>query len=128
MQKTLDSLLSSTSSITSSVIGTGKPLPLKQRTSSVDPRRDFSTHTWTSLLGLVKAREYLVAVDNFSVWRRHLAWGMDSGEDLREHMTKRYSSSMVFMSLLLSTELAVLFNSAGVTTQVRLALQNQEHQ
>ena len=103
-----------------------KPRPLKQRTSSVDPRRDFSTQTWTSVLGLVKAREYLVAVDNFSVWRRHLAWGIGSGEDLREHMTKRYASSMVFMSLLLSTELAVLFNSAGVTTQVRKALANQE--
>ena len=44
---------------------------------------------------------------------------MEDGKELREYMTQRYASSMIFMSLLLSTELSVLFNSAGVTTQVR---------
>jgi hypothetical protein len=42
-----------------------KPLPLKQRTASVDGRRDFSTKTWTSLLELLKLREYIVTVDHF---------------------------------------------------------------
>ena len=56
-----------------------------------------------------------------------MAWAMESGKDLREYMTQRYASSMVFMSLLLSTELSVLFNSAGVTTQVRHALMNEQH-
>lgn len=107
-------------------VWTRKPLPLKQRTSSVDPRRDFSTQTWTSLLGLLKFREYLVTVDHFSIWRRHLAWGMGSGEDLRDHISKRYSTSMVFMSLLLGTELNVLFTSAEITTEVRNALVNQD--
>lgn len=104
-----------------------KPLPLKQRTSSVDHRRDFSTDTWTSLLGLLKPREFLVTVDHFSIWRRHLAWAVEDGKELREYMTKRYASSMVFMSLLLSTELGVLFNSSGVTTDVRLALKAEAH-
>jgi len=102
-----------------------RPLPLKQRTSSVDQRRDYSTQTWTSLLGLLKVREFLVTVDHFSIWRRHLAWAFENGKDLRDYMTQRYASSMVFMSLLLSTELNVLFNSAGVTTQVRHALMTE---
>jgi hypothetical protein len=102
-----------------------RPLPLKQRTSSVDQRRDYSTQTWISLLGLLKVREFLVTVDHFSIWRRHLAWAFENGKDLRDYMTQRYASSMVFMSLLLSTELNVLFNSAGVTTQVRHALMTE---
>jgi hypothetical protein len=106
---------------------TSKPLPLKQRTASVDGRRDYSTKTWTSLLELLKLREYIVTVDHFSIWRRHLAWAMENGKDLREYMTQRYASSMVFMSLLLSIELGVLFNSAGVTTDVRHALLEERH-
>ncbi|GAX15057.1 hypothetical protein FisN_12Lh246 [Fistulifera solaris] len=42
-------------------------------------------------------------------------------------MTQRYSSSMVFLSLLLSTELSVLFNSAVVTTDVRRALEEESY-
>ena len=108
-------------------MSTRKPLPLKQRTSSVDGRRDYTTKTWTSLVGLLKLREFVITVDHFSIWKRHMAWAMESGKDLREYMTQRYASSMVFMSLLLSTELGVLFNSAGVTTQVRQSLMNERH-
>lgn len=103
-----------------------KPLPLKQRTSSIDTRRDYSTQTWTSVLGLIKLRELLITVDHFSIWRRHLAWAIADGKDLRDYMTQRYASSMVFMSLLLGMELNVLFNSAGVTTHMRQALMHEE--
>ena len=104
-----------------------RPLPLKQRTSSLDKRRDYSHNTWWSLLVLLKVREYFVTVDNFSIWRRHLAWAMENGKDLRAYMTQRYGSSMVFMSLLLATELNVLFNSARVTTNVRDALMREAY-
>jgi hypothetical protein len=104
-----------------------KPLPLKQRTSSIDPRRDVTAQTWTSVLSLVKWREFVITVDHFSIWRRHLAWAIENGKDLRDYMTQRYASSMVFMSLLLSTELSVLFNSAGVTTAIRQALLHEQH-
>ena len=104
-----------------------KPLPLKQRTSSIDQRRDYTTQTWISVLNLVKLREYVITVDHFPIWRRHLAWAMDNGKDLRDYITQRYAASMVFMSLLLSTELGVLFNSAGVTTAIRQSLRQQAH-
>lgn len=102
-----------------------KPLSLKQRTSSVDSRRDYTIQSWTSLLGLVKPREYFVTVDNFSIWRRHLAWAMENGGDLRNYMTQRYASNMVFMSLLLGAELNVLFNSSTVTTHMRKNLYDE---
>jgi hypothetical protein len=104
-----------------------KPLPLKQRTSSIDQRRDYTTQTWISVLNLVKLREYVITVDHFPIWRRHLAWAIDNGKDLRDYITQRYAASMVFMSLLLSTELGVLFNSAGVTTAMRQSLRLQAH-
>lgn len=104
-----------------------RPLPLKQRTSSSTDRRDFTHNTWTSLLVLIKFREFFVTVDNFSIWRRHLAWAFENGKDLRAYMTQRYASNMVFMSLMLSTELGVLFNSAEVTMQVRVDLREGHH-
>lgn len=117
------SRLDSSSSITSST----RPLPLKQRTSSKDTRKDYTHNTWTSLLVLLKIREFFVTVDNFSIWRRHLAWAMESGNDLKTHMTQRYASNMVFMSLLLSTELGMLFGTASVTTEVRDQLRDGQH-
>mmetsp|Transcript_37024 Transcript_37024/g.81126 ORF Transcript_37024/g.81126 Transcript_37024/m.81126 type:complete len:580 (+) Transcript_37024:378-2117(+) len=42
-------------------------------------------------------------------------------------MTQRFASSMVFMSLLLSAELGVLFNSSRITTEMRTAMMNQAH-
>jgi hypothetical protein len=109
------------------VSSSARPLPLKQRTSSADPRRDASLRTWASVLGLLKFREYLVTVDHFSIWRRHMAWAISDGKELRDHICQRYASSMVFMSLLLSAELGVLFNSAGVTTEMRHALMQTDH-
>jgi len=102
-------------------------LRLKQRTSSVDVRKDYSTQTWISLLSFLKAREYFVTVNNFSIWRRHLSWAMPNGGDLRNYMTQRYASNMVFMSLLLGAELGVLFNSSRITMDIRLALQASAH-
>lgn len=107
----------SSSSVTAStkknVSSGNKPLPLKQRTSSSSNQRDYNQQTWLSLLVLVKFREFFVTVDHFSIWRRHLAWANDDGKDLRTYMTQRYASNMVFMSLLLSTELGEYGSSRG---------------
>jgi hypothetical protein len=105
-----------------------RPLPLKQRTSSVDTRRDYSYfQTWWSLRDLIKLRECFIVVNNYPIWRRHLAWAMENGGDLRNYMTQRYASSMVFLSLMLAAELNVLFNSSPVTTGIRLSLHDQSH-
>mmetsp|Transcript_27649 Transcript_27649/g.31013 ORF Transcript_27649/g.31013 Transcript_27649/m.31013 type:complete len:526 (+) Transcript_27649:90-1667(+) len=118
---------STNTSTSSSSTKSERPLPLKQRTSSKDSRRDYSQYTWTSLFVLLKTREFFVTVDNFSIWRRHLSWAMENGKDLRTYMQQRYASNMVFMSLLLSTELGILFNSSAVTTGVRHHLRNGDH-
>jgi len=52
---------------------------------------------------------------------------MDDGGDLRNYMTSRYAASMVFLSLLMSAELGVLFNSSQITTNIRHSMQEQAH-
>jgi len=52
---------------------------------------------------------------------------MENGGDLRNYMTQRYASSMVFLSLMLAAELNVLFNSSPITTNIRLSLSEQQH-
>ena len=68
-----------------------------------------------------------MTVNNYTIWRRHMAHAKENGGDLRNYMTSGYASSMVFLSLLLSAELSVLFNSSQITTDVRHGLQEQAH-
>jgi hypothetical protein len=102
-------------------------LPLKQRTSSIDVRKDFSTETWTSLLHLISPKEFVITVNNFAIFRRHISWAISNGGDLRNYITQRYASNMVFMSLLLGAELGVLFNSSQITTSIRYSLSHGSH-
>ena len=88
---------------------------------------DFNNSTVWSLLGLLEPHEFFISADHFACWRRHLAWSKHDGAELRTYMTQRFASSMVFMSLLLSAELGVLFNSSKITTEMRAAMMKQEH-
>ena len=88
---------------------------------------DFNNSTVWSLLGLLEPHEFFISADHFACWRRHLAWSKQDGAELRTYMTQRFASSMVFMSLLLSAELGVLFNSSGITTEMRTAMMSQDH-
>lgn len=88
---------------------------------------DYSHNTWLSLIGLLRPIEFFVTVDHFPVWRRHLAWSKATGSDLRTHIMQRFSSSMVFMSLLLGAELGVLFNSSEITSEMRKSMANEDY-
>eukprot|EP00978_Attheya_sp_CCMP212_P025790 scaffold83683_cov56-Attheya_sp.AAC.1 len=111
-------------------MGSNRPLPmsaLKQRSTSIDMRKDYAEQSWLQLVHLLKPREFFITVDHFSIWRRHLAWAKEDGLELRTYMTQKFSSSMVFMSLLLGAVLNVLFNSNGVSTDVRQAMIEHQH-
>lgn len=124
----MPSVMSDVTNSVSSARRSNRPMPLKQRTSSIDTRKDYSYfQTWWSLRDLIKLRECLIVVNYYPIWRRHLAWAMENGGDLRNYMTQRYASSMVFLSLMLAAELNVLFNSSQITTNIRLTLHEQKH-
>ena len=75
--------------------------------------------TWFQLFSLPRPLEYLVSVDHFPIWRRHIAWSKDDGDKLRDHMVQRYASNMVFMALLLSSDVAVLFSPSQPSETMR---------
>ena len=81
--------------------------------------------SWISLLGLLEPLEFFVSVNHFRIWRRHIAWAKTSGKELRIQITQRFSSSMVFMSLLLGAELGVLFSPSDICSEMRKDL--REH-
>lgn len=88
---------------------------------------DFNNSTVWSLLGLLDPHEYIITVDMKTIWRRHLAWSKHDGGELRTYMTQRFASNMTMMSLLLSAELGVLFNSSTITTTMREKMMQQDH-
>lgn len=85
---------------------------------------DYSNDTWLSLLDLLRPSEFFVTVDHSQIWRKHVAWSKPDGKDLRNYTAQRFSSSMVFLSLILAAEMNVLFNSSVITTDIRTQMIN----
>ena len=71
--------------------------------------------------------EYFMSVDHHPIWRRHLAWSSRDGQHLINVVTARFASNMVFMSLLLGTEIGVLFSPSEPADKFRAALQNESY-
>ena len=86
---------------------------------------DFNA--WFSLLGLLSPSEYFVTVDNSVLWQRHVAWAKPKGDVLRTYVTQRFSSNMVFLSLMLASEINVFFNSSHETADMRAILGTQAY-
>lgn len=79
------------------------------------------------MLGLPRLHEHLVSVDHFPIWRRHVAWSRQSGINLRDQTIQRFSSNMVFMSLLLGTTVGVLFSPSKPADAMREHLFNSDY-
>jgi hypothetical protein len=71
--------------------------------------------------------EYFMSVDHHPIWRRHLAWSSRDGQHLINVVTARFASNMVFMSLLLGTEIGVLFSPSEPADKFRAALQTESY-
>lgn len=52
-------------------------------------------------------------------------WSKKSGDDLKSIVTARYSSSTVFLSLLFSTEMAVIYSPSQPANDIREAMANE---
>lgn len=76
---------------------------------------------------LPKFSEYFFSVDHHKIWRRHLAWSLRDGDHLRNAVTSRFASNMVFMSLLLGTEIGVLFSPSKPADTFREALESESY-
>lgn len=67
-------------------------------------------------------KEHAFTVDQFGIWRNHLVWSKLDAKQLRSLLTQRFSSNSVFLSLLLSAEIAILFSPSNPADTVREAL------
>lgn len=65
---------------------------------------DDEISSLVSLMGLLEPSEYFVTVDNSALWQKHICWAKSTGKDLRQYITQRYASSVVFLSCLLAAQ------------------------
>lgn len=83
---------------------------------------------WLYFFGMPRTIfEFIVSVDLSNVWRQHLVWSKKNGDDLKKIVTERFASSTVFLSLLFSSEMGVLYSPSDPGKDLRAALKNKEY-
>jgi hypothetical protein len=80
---------------------------------------------WIGIPGNVL--DHFISAELSSLWRRHLIWSKPAGRPLREALTQRFASTTVFLSLILGTEIRVLFSPSRPADDVRNALQAKNY-
>jgi hypothetical protein len=80
-----------------------------------------------SLLGLINPLEFFVTVDKTTLWRSHVAWAKPNGKEIRDYTTQQFASNIVFLSLLLGSEMAVFLNASSLLTQIRKSMEDQDY-
>ena len=71
---------------------------------------------------------HLIPVDLTAKWRRHLVWAKSDADKLLSVVTARFTSTTVFLTLLVSAELGTFFSPSRVVEEVRTALEQDEWQ
>ena len=106
------------------------------------PSRTESSSGETSVLGFTSNRgwqmfwkglptfpqEHLLSVDQFGLWREHLAWSKRGGVELRALVIQRLSTNIVFLTLLTSSVIGILFSPSKPMDAVRTHLKNADIQ
>lgn len=72
-------------------------------------------------------QEHLLSVDQFGLWREHLAWSKKSGAELRSLVIQRLSSNTVLLTLLTSSMIGTLFSPSKPLDAVRTELKNHDY-
>jgi hypothetical protein len=71
--------------------------------------------------------DHFLCVDLSALWRRHLIWSKPAGNELREALTQRFSSTTVFVSLILGAEIGVLFSPSKPIDEMREAFKAHDY-
>ena len=84
----------------------------------------YTNRCKTLWVGLPRPHEHFITVDQFSGWRRHQVWAHRNGEELKNILTQRFASNTVFLSLLMATEVGILFSPSDPANLFRDKLKN----
>lgn len=66
--------------------------------------------------------DHFITVDMSKRWRDHVIYSKSSGKELRKPLTQRFSSSTIFISVILSAEIGMISSPASLSAEVREAL------
>ena len=107
----------------------GDTFPALPDTSAEPESKSFATvvQRILSFYSLPQGLQYLVPLDLTAIWRRHLVWSKKDGDDLLKIVVARYSSTTVFLSLLVSAEFGVFYSPSSVCERVRVALSEDQY-
>ena len=84
----------------------------------------YTNRCKTLWVGLPRPFEHFITVDQFSGWRRHQVWAHRNGEELKNILTQRFAANTVFLSLLMATEIGILFSPSPPADLFRDKLKN----
>lgn len=93
-----------------------------ERSTSKAPFRNFfQWHTvqWNLL-------DYFLSVDLNDTYLTHLVWAKTDCNELKSVVTSRFTSSTVFLSLLVNTQMAVFFSPSDLVTDTRNVLKSRD--
>mmetsp|Transcript_8598 Transcript_8598/g.20698 ORF Transcript_8598/g.20698 Transcript_8598/m.20698 type:complete len:290 (+) Transcript_8598:30-899(+) len=66
--------------------------------------------------------DHFVSVDMSKRWRDHVIHSKKSGHELRQPITQRFSSSTIFLSVILAAEIGMITSPSDLSAEVREAL------
>lgn len=104
------------------------PPELPDTNSYVDRSWNRTLERCISFLCLPQGIEHVVSADLTALWRRHLVWSKKDGDELLRIVVARYTSTTVFLTLLVSAEIGVFFSPSEVTQVIREALSDPEEE
>lgn len=66
--------------------------------------------------------EHFIGVDNRASWGCHVVMAKETGKHLRAGLMQRFTSTTIFLSVILATEIGVMTSPAKPADQVRVAM------
>ena len=83
----------------------------------------MDTRVWKPILNLMHYSDFFVTIDRQRQWRRHIAWAK-TGKSLKEVVCQRFAAAMVFLAMITTAQMGILFNPDKEAAQVRVAMAN----
>jgi hypothetical protein len=79
------------------------------------------------LFRVVHLHDFFISTVDWDEWRAHMAWANSNGAGLKNAVSARFGTTMVLMSLLLASQVTVLFSGSNVGDDIRSAMMDASY-